>query len=282
MGREARLKLVDGTSHVLSVERPSAFHQSAPADKNVVVPMVMKEDGTPYSVHTSDPHKLYEQTVLLGYPHLGMVHDAFFQSALKMHAASAGKGYMRGAIGESSCNLPLNRNIIMNRFLELPEDQQTDWLLFIDTDIRFPPYTSAVLVKVAVETKADIIAVPYMLTNGCSTFGVKAETGGYNTQASFTFDRAYEIDVAGTGCMMISRALLLKMRERYKHLEPWQFCNYDRIEINGKGEYESDDYSLCHRAQDIGARIIGYTGVVLGHMKMTPLVFEGLRAEDSL
>lgn len=281
MGREARLRMSNGEAVALSEvqekfepQRPGNFHQSAPVDpaELVEVPMATKDDGTVYTVAASDPQKLYPQGVCVGYAHMGMVHEAFMSSLCQMLRADSN---VRSMIGESSCNLPLNRNIILQRFLDTPETMG-EWILFLDTDIRFPPYTAAVMVKVAVETKADIVAVPYQLTNGCSTFGTVAKSGGYHTQGAFMYDRAYLIDAAGTGCMMISRDMLRRMKAAYARYEPWPFCGYDRIEINGKPEYESDDYSLCHRAKDLGARIVGYTGVVLSHMKTHPLVFNGL------
>lgn len=285
MGREARLKLASGGVMAIAdipqdqargPERPLNFHQAGPVTEKFEVPMVMNPDGTPYSVHgqiaDGTQVALYSNKICVGYAHMGMVHQGFMTSMLKMVRADKNVSTI---IGESSCNLPLNRNVIMQRFIDSPKEHG-DYLLFLDTDIVFPPYLASILVKVAIETEADIVAVPYQLTNGCSTFGVTSETGGFNTQGEFMYDRAYRIGAAGTGCMLIARDLLVRMKEAYKDREPWPFCGYDRIMINGKGDYESDDYSLCHRATDIGAKIVGYTGVALSHLKTAPLVFTGL------
>ncbi len=265
---------LDAPVQEVEVGRPMNFHQSAdiPLPEQAQVPMHLNPDGTPYTVQGNEPRKVYNQPVCIGYAHMGMVHERFMQCMLMMAKADPA---VRTMIGESSCNLPLNRNIIMQRFLDM-DAALGEWLLFLDTDITFPAYTASAMVKVAVETGADIVAVPYQLTNGCSTFGTARADGGYATQGAFTWDRAYLIDAAGTGCMLISRKLIARMKEAYVDREPWPFCGYDRIMIDGKPEYESDDYSLCHRAKDIGAKIVGYTGIVLEHLKTSPLVFKGL------
>jgi hypothetical protein len=64
--------------------------------------------------------------------------------------------------------------------------------------------------------------------------------------------------------MLISRSITKRLKEAYAHKEPWPFCGYDHININGKPDYES------------GAKIVGYTGIVLSHLKTSPLVFAGL------
>lgn len=272
------LKLDDGPSVPLSQVKAEeiTFQQSAPIapEDDRDVPVVLNPDGTEYCIQSQlaqGPLLLYPASVCVGYAHTGMVYERFMASMLMMQAAHKGR---LAAIGQSSCNLPMNRNQILHQFLSSKE--AWDWLLFLDTDIRFPPFTAAVLAKVAIETGADICAAPYMLTNGCSTFGVEREGGGFHTQGKFKYDRAYEIAVAGTGCMLISRKILERLKEAYADKSPWEFCGYDRILMDGKYDYESDDYSLCHRAKDIGAKIVGYTGVVLSHLKTHPLVFGGL------
>lgn len=270
------LKVEGGEAVPLSRVGEITFRQSAPMEsgEDREVPTIKNPDGTEYSLHSqlnAGPLTLPPAGVGVGYAHTGMVHESFMASLLMMQAASRQR---MAVFRQSSCNLPMNRNAIMHQFLE--HAPALDYLLFLDTDIRFPPFTAAVLSKVAMETGADICAAPYMLTNGCSTFGVAREKGGYHTQGVFKYDRAYEIAAAGTGCMLISRNLMLRMKETYAERSPWEFCGYDRILMDGKYDYESDDYSLCHRAKDIGAKIVGYTGIVLSHLKTHPLVFGGL------
>jgi hypothetical protein len=89
-------------------------------------------------------------------------------------------------------------------------------------------------------------------------------------------DCAYEIDAAGTGCMLISRSILEKVKADNQDKEPWPFCGYDHIEIGGKPAYESEDYSLCRRIQQSGGHLVGYTGIFLGHWKVSPLTFGGM------
>lgn len=255
--------------------------------------MVLMPNGEPYSIQANDPARHYAVPVVVGYIHGGMVHDAFLKSVQKVQHASRN---ITSFVSESSCNVPLNRNVVLHRFLEMPADQAA-WFLFLDTDIRCPPWTVAALLKVGIETQADIVAAPYKLTNGCSTFGKlespipprkpvngampRVDVGtGFQTQGAFMYDRAYEIDAAGTGCMMIRRALLEEMKKAFAELAPWEFCGYDPIILKGKPDYESDDYSLCHRALDLGAKIVGYTGVVLRHYKLHGLMFDGLEGAD--
>lgn len=274
---------------IVTPESVLRHHETVPAKEIKDFPFVRTASGEPYSLQANDPSKFYAEPVVVGYIHGGMVHDAFSKSMQKLQHASRNVTHI---LSESSCNVPLNRNVVMHRFLELPPDQ-AGWLLFVDSDIRFPPWTVAALLKVGVETGSDIVAAPYKLTNGCSTFGrledplppripafgalPRVNLGqGFQTQGAFLYDRAYEIHAAGTGCMMVRRALLERMKEAFSELAPWEFCGYDPIILKGKPDYESDDYSLCHRALDLGAKVAGYTGVVLRHYKASGLVFDGL------
>jgi hypothetical protein len=249
--------------------------QSEPLDKSQLIefPMVLNADGQPYKVGNGEGSRtLYAEPIAVGYVHGGMLHEGMARSLMTMIRADSN---LKILLQESSCNLPLNRNELIRKFVEAPREQG-EWLLFIDSDVTFPAYTAALMLKVAKETNADIVAVPYLLTNGSSTFGVAIPGGGYQTQATFTYDRAYEIGGAGTGMMLIKRDLLERMRVAYADKEPWPWCGYDHITIHGKPQYESEDYSLCRRATQIGAKIVGYTGVVLGHLKVKPLSFAGL------
>lgn len=240
-------------------------------EKPPEIPLILREDGTPYSV--GNDKVLYNEPIAVGYVHMGMVHEIFMRSLAQMIRADSNVKVM---MHESSCNLPLNRNLVLHRFLDSPKEHG-DWLLFLDTDIGFPLYSASLMLKVAKENDADMVAVPYQLTNGCSTFAAKIPGGGYHTQGTFQWDRAYAIDAAGTGCMLLKRTMLEKMRDVYKaEYEPWEFCGYDRITINGKPMYESEDYSLSRRMQQAGGKLVGYTGIVLSHMKTTPLVFQGM------
>jgi len=263
--------------------------------KAIDFPLVKGEDGEPYTVQTHDPQKHYAQSIVVGYAHTGMVHDVFLKSLQQLQHASRN---ITSFISQSSCNVVLNRNLIIHSFLAI-QPELSQWLLFLDTDIKCPPYTAAAMLKVAVETESDIVAVPYKLTSMASTVGrleveelpkrrifpggiERVDVGtGFNTQGEFTWDRVYDIHGAGTGCMMIRRSLLERMKEHYVELAPWEFCGYDPIIIHGKPDYESDDYSLCHRALDLGASIRSYTGVPLRHFKQFGLIFDGLeKAED--
>jgi hypothetical protein len=132
------------------------------------------------------------------------------------------------------------------------------------------------MLKVAKETRADLVGVPYLLTNACSTTAKALPGGGYHTQGNWTFDRAYLADALGTGCLLIARSTLERMKVQFADKEPWPFCGYDHITINGRPEYESEDYSLCRRAREAGAKLVSYTGIVLSHHKLSPLVFNGL------
>ena len=223
----------------------------------------------PFSKRTPEDRTPRPEEIVFGYAHGAMVHEVWSRSKAKMFRADKN---IVALDHESSCNLPLNRNTLLHRFMA---QERGLWYLFTDTDISFPTFTASAMLRVAQDTRADIVVVPYLLTNGCSTNARALEGGGYYTQGTFKLDRAYEVDAAGTGCMMLSREILSRMEAKYADLSPWEFCGYDRITLDGKPTYESEDYSLCRRAREAGARIVSYTGIILGHSKHELLSFKG-------
>lgn len=171
-----------------------------------------------------------------------------------------------------SCNIPLNRNVIVHKYLEGTTAQ---YLWFVDTDTQFEPKALEGMCSKMEELDADILACPYFIGDGGISFYTRSDLGMYDQLKTLKHDEVYDLDAAGTGMMLIHRRVLVKMEQEYGNLKHWQegtvipaaWFGYDPDgEMLG-----SDDMTFCQRAQDIGFKLKGWAEYIPNHWKDQPV-----------
>ena len=203
-----------------------------------------------------------DDKVAIGYSHVAGTVTAEFCKSLAILCCI--DRHIVGLVEQSGPILPMNRNLCVNNFLSAPEISDAKWLWFVDTDMAFRADVLLQLTSVANATNADIVVVPYKTSSGRTIIADANRERAENLEPQ----SAYLCAFGGTGCMLISRSFLERMREYYRDDAPWQFFGYSYYErVDGTKEMMGEDYSFCLRARAMGAKLVCWTGVKLGHVK---------------
>jgi len=160
--------------------------------------------------------------------------------------------------GNSPCNYKMisvdkvhhvARNEIMQHFLET----NMNYLLFIDSDMIWEPDSLELAYNLIQHPQVDIVTGIYF-TKGAPHLPVikklDLEAGCYNIFVEWE-NNPFEVDGAGMGFMLISRAVLEAMKQ--------PMCTWD-------GGF-SEDLNFCLKAKkDHGFRIWAHPGIKIGHI----------------
>lgn len=174
----------------------------------------------------------------------------------------------------SGALIQLTRNEVTERFINQTKD---DWLLWIDSDIEFPPNLIDLLLETSAEAQSMIVGGMYIhpmpeRMKPSAFFYRTNEHGKYMDALQMEDINSFReqgmkwifVDGTGAGCMLIHRQALLAMYEtasRIKDLEPWFTCRV----INGV--FYGEDLAFCHRARELGMKIAVRFDIPLGHVK---------------
>ena len=206
--------------------------------------------------------KPYPDMAVVAYCHTGMVTQPFAHSLALLASSDP---FIEALIATCGAMLPMNRNKFTHDFLN---NYKAPWLWIVDSDMTFPRDTLRQLIAVAHATDVEIVCGNYVnglgFSNLCDLECIQVKDLKTNT--------SYEIGYGGTGCMLVSRALLMRIHEQYESETPHEFFGYGyRHDNQGKLELIGEDYLFCMRARTAGAKIVCWTGLELGHIKFTEL-----------
>jgi hypothetical protein len=219
---------------------------------------------------TQDKLPTRPDMAVVGYCHVGMVTEAFCRSLANMTLIDK---LILGMAVSAGPMIPVNRNIIAHQFLETECIKKADWLLSLDTDHEFDWNLCRVMIGVAQEVDADIVHIPYIVTKNLTT--VMNIDGDPLMVDNIEPDCIYEAPYGGTGCMLISRRILEKIKDIYKDEKPYEFFAYGIFDTAKYGRRMiGEDFFFCGRAMDVGAKIVCYTGIKVGHVKQRILNVE--------
>ena len=168
--------------------------------------------------------------------------------------------------------LSRQRNELVSSFLD---NTSAPWLLMVDTDHRVPVASFDRLVDAAHEISAPVISglcfAAYPARPGdlyptpVPAIYKHAAGGQYLAYNDYPRDRLVKIDAAGTGCLLMHRSALEKVREmRPEGMSP-RWCFF----IDGPvGEdWYSEDLSFMRRLEAAGVPIHAHTGAIMPHLK---------------
>lgn len=167
------------------------------------------------------------------------------------------------------------RNVIAASFLY---DTDLDYLLFIDADIQCDPADVAHLDNLCLDG-ADVAAGAYRHKNVGSrrTAWVNRELVEVSE-----FDKPFEVDMAGTGFMMIRRQTFERLQKAHpeweydegfpfdeQKAEPmkcWGFFQDPIIPwVDGRRFHISEDFFFCNEVRKAGMKIMMHPDVHLKH-----------------
>lgn len=165
--------------------------------------------------------------------------------------------------------LSRTRNQMVTAFMDSTD---AAWLWMIDTDHRVPVEAFDLLVAAAHDTAAPVV--------GALMFGAWPSDGPYPRPIPLAYDhidgsflpirtieprRLHRVDGTGTGCLMVHRSVLQRIRDDADDgVKDW--CWFQDGPI-GDGRWLSEDLTFCKRVTERGFPIHVHTGAVLPHHK---------------
>jgi len=162
------------------------------------------------------------------------------------------------------------RNRVVKSFLD---NTSSDWLLLVDSDERLTTATFDLLIDTAHDAERPVVAglvFAAFKTNG-DLYPKPVPAIFQDTPEGFLplfkYDRnaVFEIDACGTGCVLIHRSVLEKMREMADPHQGTDWCWFWDGPLNG--EWISEDLLFSRRVRQLGFPIYVNTAAVLPHQK---------------
>jgi GT2 family glycosyltransferase len=149
----------------------------------------------------------------------------------------------------------------------------SDWLLMLDSDEQLGVAAFDALIDTAHDKDRPIVAGLVF-----AGFGVPGKPypkpvpaifqdsdKGFLPLYKYDKNAVFEIDAAGTGCLLVHRSVLEKMREVADPNQGKDWCWFWDGPVNG--EWIGEDLLFCRRAKALGFTIHVNTAAVLPHQK---------------
>ncbi len=195
--------------------------------------------------------------IILGIPHYRCVLPSFldciFRLSVHLGRKYGGPDHKIGWYRDEDTYLHSRRNSIFR----VAQEQEADYLLFIDSDQLFTPRDFDLLMTSQMDIVSGLYFVrahPPSKTFPCA-YKKDTNTLGYANIKTYPKDSLCEVDTVGMGFCLISRKVLTAMDEPF--------------DIQGKW---GEDFIFCQRAQEAGFKIWVHTGASLGHVSSAPII----------
>lgn len=162
------------------------------------------------------------------------------------------------------------RNRVVATFLD---NTQSDWLLMLDTDEQLSIKAFDMLIDAAHDKERPVVsglvfaafdADKHLYPKPVPTIFQDAPEG-FLPLNRYDKDSLFEVDAVGTGCLLIHRSVLTKMREQADPNQGTEWCWFWDGPINGT--WVSEDLLFSRRVRQLGFPIYAHTGVILPHQK---------------
>jgi GT2 family glycosyltransferase len=199
----------------------------------------------------------------------GIVNGAFAYRLIQLaQARSARLGPFVRVKGSGL--LSKQRNRVVKQFLD---GTKSDWLLLIDSDEQLSLEAFDKLLETAHDKERPVVAGLVF-----AGFGVEGAPypkpvpaifqdapEGFLPLYKYDKDSVFEIDAAGTGCLLIHRSVLEKMRETADKNQGTDWCWFWDGPVDGN--WIGEDLLFCRRIRALGFPIYVNTGAILPHQK---------------
>jgi hypothetical protein len=199
----------------------------------------------------------------------GIVNGAFAYRLIQLaQARSARLGPFVRVKGSGL--LSKQRNRVVKQFLD---GTKSDWLLLIDSDEQLSLEAFDKLLETAHDKERPVVAGLVF-----AGFGIEGAPypkpvpaifqdapEGFLPLYKYDKDSVFEIDAAGTGCLLIHRSVLEKMRETADANQGTDWCWFWDGPVDGN--WIGEDLLFCRRIRALGFPIYVNTGAILPHQK---------------
>ncbi len=201
--------------------------------------------------------------------HPGQVASEFADSLVNLirFETENGLALFQGKIDtRSGVNVSKARNELVSRFLD---QTNGDWLLFLDSDMVFPPDTILRLLAAAQAAGTRIISglcVMVTADGPIPTLYLPADSPTDVTRVMLDApdDQIMQVFATGAACLMIHREVLERIRDEAPEGER-AFCWFQEKVINTR--WCSEDIVFCLRAYELGYTVFVDATLSIGHAK---------------
>jgi hypothetical protein len=199
----------------------------------------------------------------------GMVNGAFAYRLIQLVQARSERlgSFVRV---KGSGLLSKQRNRVVKQFLE---NTTSDWLLFLDSDEQLSIEAFDALIATAHDKERPVVAG--LVFAGFGVVGApypkpvpaifQDAPEGFLPLYNYDRNSVFEIDAAGTGCLLVHRSVLQKMRDNADPNQGTDWCWFWDGPFNG--EWVGEDLLFCRRIKALGFPIYVNTSAVLPHQK---------------
>jgi len=200
----------------------------------------------------------------------GLVEGLFATSMVELFRARPARlaGFLRVEGGLIS----RLRNDVVRTFLD---HQPAEWLLMVDSDEQLSVEAFDKLIATAHATERPVVAGLYFGTlpnpDGLLPTPVphlyRRFEDGLMMEALWDYppDSVIEVDGAGTGCLLVHRSVLEKIRETADPNEGTDWCWFRDGPL--QGAWLGEDLYFCRRIRSLGFPIHAHTGAILPHRR---------------
>jgi len=198
------------------------------------------------------------------------------------------RGLQVSIVDNSTTSIVENRNVLVQKFLDLPT--KPTHLFFLDTDVSVPPdgikkllaADKPIVTGVYVDKKEMVFVVRkrldryhYVPVQQEWSKYPKPGTGPHWIVKDELRDKVLPCDAAGAGCLMIRREVFEQMPY------PWFFEDFNPdVRGHSRESMVSEDFSFFWKANDLGIPSFVHTGVLCGHWFGTMVFPPSWREED--
>lgn len=213
--------------------------------------------------------------VVVAYVHPVEVSAYFLQSLIGLLLYDvSGSHRIANVISEvSSANISQARNVLVRRFL----DGKGDWLLFVDSDMAFPPNVVEEIARNAHTEKAPVVGgLCFGVNDGVlfpTMYGlgqtVDGQIGVTRHDGPIPENTMVQVAATGAAFLLIHRDVLTAVEAAgFNPTFPW----FQETELSGRPC--SEDFTFCLRVGKAGFPVWVDTGVPIGHHKSQLLTVE--------
>jgi hypothetical protein len=150
------------------------------------------------------------------------------------------------------------------------EKSDSDWLLWVDSDIVITPNVLQKLWDIADKKIRPVVTGVYFVSNETEQSlmepvpAIYMETGDkYRTRLIHPLpeNQVIPVDVAGFGFMLMHRSIIEPVRK-----VAGEFSVFGENQ-QAKDKFVSEDVSFCRKLKEAGIQLYAHTGAIVAHMK---------------
>lgn len=173
---------------------------------------------------------------------------------------------------EATANLAKARNRLVDEFLHNEQFTECEWLLFMDTDMVFPPDTIHRMVARAITCEVKILGALCVIVTAdgpIPTMFIDDPNTVTQVMLDWEPDQVAQVAATGAACLLVHRSVLESMFNKSGGSRNCWFGFDVRLSDSGAEWALGEDVSFCLRARDAGFTVHIDTTMHVGHHKGT-------------